>query len=71
MMSPLLRFCVLFFSVSAFNSWFQPDNEMHKQNDSGVVVLPIRSLSARHLRDGMASGELSDIGRWRPEEGRL
>ena len=59
MMSPLLKFSVLFFSVSVSNSWFQPDNEMYKQNCSGMVVLPTRTMTAGLVRDGVSSGELS------------
>lgn len=63
MMSPLLKFSALFFSVSVSNSWFQPDNEMYKQNYSGVVVPPtLNTMVAKHLRDGVSSGELSGIG---------
>lgn len=76
MMSPLPKFCGLFFSVSVFNSWFQPDNEMYKQNYSGVFFLPTHTMLARHLRDGVSSGELSVIGTvrragGRPEKGHL
>lgn len=31
-------------------------------NYSGVVVLSTHVLLARHLRDGLSSGELADIG---------
>lgn len=63
MMSPLLEFSVLFFSVSLSSSWFQPDNETYKQNYSGVVVLPTHTMAARHVSDGVSSGEPSGTRR--------
>lgn len=71
MMSPLLKFSVLFSSISVSNSWFQPDNEMYKQNYSGVVVLPtLNTMAAKHMRDGVSSGERSGIGGFGRADGR-
>ena len=66
MMSPLPKFCVLFFSVSVFNSWSQPDNEMHKQLQWGGG-----SSYTPHVGQTFEGWTVQWGALWRPEEDHL